>query len=92
LTCEEELRDLEPSQQTSKQQRRYLLKIATRFQEITTYALKAQYERHQFLKNDKNLRLATLIVDFNAAFFENLEKREHAMNFSETKFSPSKNS
>jgi hypothetical protein len=90
LTCEEELRDLGPSRQTPEQQRRYLLGIATRFQEITTYALEAQYGRHQFLKDDKDLRLATLIVDFNAAFSEDLEKRGHAVNFSETKSSPSK--
>ncbi len=92
LTCEEELRDLGPSRQTQEQQRRYLLGIATRFQEITTYALEAQYGRHQFLKDDKDLRLATLIVDFNSAFSEDLEKRGQVVNFSETKFSPSKDS
>jgi len=92
LTCEEELRDLGPSRQTQEQQRRYLLGIATRFQEITTYALEAQYGRHQFLKDDKDLRLATLIVDFNSAFSEDPEKRGQVVNFSETKFSPSKES
>jgi len=46
LTCEEELRDLGPSRQTPEQQRRYLLGIATRFQEITIYTLEAQYGRH----------------------------------------------
>lgn len=36
------------------------------------------------------MRLATLIVDFNSVFSEDLEKRGHAVNFSETKSSPSK--
>ena len=90
LTCEEELHDLGPSRQTPEQQRRYLLGIATRFQEITTYALEAQYGRHQFLKDDKDLRLATLIVDFNSAFSEDLEKRGHTVNFSEIKYATGK--
>lgn len=41
----EELRDLEPTRQTPEQQRRYLLGIATRFQELTNFAVEAQYER-----------------------------------------------
>ncbi|KAG8529797.1 uncharacterized protein KY384_005278 [Bacidia gigantensis] len=42
-----------PTKQTSEQQRRYLLGIATKFQEITTFAVEAQYGRHQFLKENK---------------------------------------
>lgn len=57
---------------------------------FTTFAVEAQYGRHQFLKENKTLRLATLIVDFNAAFSESLEQRGHAVNFCETTFSPSK--
>ncbi|KAL8663077.1 MAG: hypothetical protein Q9168_008154 [Polycauliona sp. 1 TL-2023] len=88
--CEEELRDLGPTRQTPEQQRRYLSGIATKFQEITTFAVEAQYGRHQFLKENKTLRLATLIVHSNAAFSESLEQRGHAVNFCETTFSPSK--
>lgn len=87
MTCEEELRDLEPSRQTLKQQQRYLSEIAIRFQKIITYALKAQYECHQFLKNHEDLRLATLIVNFNLTFSENLKRREHAVSLSEIKLS-----
>ncbi|KAI9785813.1 MAG: hypothetical protein M1835_003243 [Candelina submexicana] len=83
-TCEEELRDLGPSRQTPEQQRKYLLGIATKFQEITTFAVEAQYGRHQFLKDDRNLRLATLIVDFNSAFSADMERRGHAVNFTES--------
>ena len=91
-TCEEELHDLGPTRQTPEQQRRYLLGIATRFQEITNFAVEAQYGRHQFLKDDKHLRLATRIVDLNSAFSEDLERRGHAVNFSEMNFPPSKSS
>ena len=89
-TCEEELHDLGPTRRTPEQQRRYLLGIATRFQEITNFAVEAQYGRHQFLKDDKHLRLATRIVDLNSAFSEDLERRGHAVNFSEMNFPPSK--
>ncbi len=84
-TSEEELRDLGPTRQTPEQQRRYLLGIATRFQEITNFAVEAQYGRHQFLKDDKHLRLATRIVDLNSAFSEDLERRGHAVNFPPSK-------
>ena len=90
--CEEELRDLGPTRQTPEQQRRYLLGIATKFQEITSFTMEAQYARHQFLKDEKALRLATLIVDLNSAFSDHLEERGHAVNFCETKYPPSKTS
>lgn len=90
LACEEDLRDLGPSRETPEQQRRYLLGIATRFQEITTFAIEAQYGRHQFLKDDKNLRLATLFVDLNSTFSKDLERKEHAVDFDGIKLSPSK--
>ncbi len=90
LACEEDLRDLGPSRETPEQQRRYLLGIATRFQEVTTFAIEAQYGRHQYLKDDKNLRLATLIVDLNSAFSEDLERKGHAVAFDGIKYSPSK--
>ena len=84
LSCEEELRELGPSRETQGQQRRFLLGIATKFQEITTYALEAQYGRHQFLKDDENLRLATVIVDLNADFAEALQRTGHTVKFHET--------
>ncbi|KAI9810024.1 MAG: hypothetical protein M1827_006722 [Pycnora praestabilis] len=89
-TCEEELHNLGPSRQTPEEQRRYLLRIATKFQEITTFAVEAQYGRHEFLRDDKNLRLATRIADINSAFSEDMERGGHAVNFSEIEFPRSK--
>ena len=42
------------------------------------------------MKENKTLRVAILIVDFNAAFSESLEQRGYAVNFCKTTFSPSK--
>ena len=86
VVCEEELRDLSPTRQTPEQQRRYLLGIVTKFQEITTFVVEAQYGRHQLLQDNRNMRLTTLIVDFNSAFSEDLEKRGYTVNFCESKF------
>ena len=83
--CEEDLRSFGPSRETPEQQRRYILDIATMFQEITKRSLEAQYGSHQCLKDDKTLRLATLIVDFNSEFSEDVERRGHTLNFSKTK-------
>ena len=52
--------------------------------------METQYGRHQFLKENKALRLATLIVDFNSAFSESLEQRGHAVDSCKTTFPPSK--
>ena len=90
VVCEEELQDLGPTRQTLEQQRRYLLGIATKFQEIVTFAVEAQYGRQQLLRTSNNMRLATLIVDANTTFSEELEKRGHTMNFCETKYLTSK--
>ena len=90
VVCEEELRDLGPTRQTPEQQRRYLLGIATKFQEIVTFAVEAQYGRQQILQDSKSMRLATLIVDANTTFSEELEKRGHTVNFCETKYLTSK--
>ncbi len=73
-----------------EQQRRYLLGITTKSQGITTIGVEAQYGCHQFLKDDENLRLAMLIVDSNPAFSEDIERRGHAVDFSEIKCLPNK--
>ncbi len=79
--CGEDLRGLGPSRETPEQQRRYLLNIATSFQEITKLSLDARYGSHQILKNDETLRLATLMVGFNSQFSEGLERSGHTVNF-----------
>jgi len=82
--CEEELSGLGPSRETTEQQRRYLLDIAVKFQVITSNALEARYGRNTHPNENKLLRLATILVDFNAAFSEDVEKRGHTVNFNTT--------
>ena len=56
-----------------EQQRRYLLGIATNFQETVNFATEAQYRR-QLLQDSKKMRPATLIVNANSELTEDLEK------------------
>jgi hypothetical protein len=79
--CEKELAGLGPSRETPDQQRRYLLDIAVKFQEVTSHALEAHYGRSTYLKENIYLRLATIIVDLNSAFSEDVEKRGHTIEF-----------
>lgn len=51
---------------------------------ITSNALEARYGRSTHLNENKFLRLATILVDFNAAFSEDVEKRGHTVNFNTT--------
>lgn len=82
--CEEELSSLGPSRETPEQQRRYLLDIAVKFQEVTSHALEARYGRSPHLKQNKFLRLATILVDLNSVFSEDVEKRGHTVDFNTT--------
>lgn len=79
--CEKELLDLGPSRETPEQQRRYLLDIAVKFQLVTSNALKARYRRSKYLNENKYLRLATIIVDYNSSFSDDVENRGHTLDF-----------
>jgi hypothetical protein len=79
--CEEELSGMGPSRETPEQQRRYLLDIAVKFQEVTSHALEARYGRNTHLTENKSLRLATTIVDLNSAFSDDVEKLGHTAEF-----------
>jgi hypothetical protein len=81
MACEEELFNLGPSRETPEQQRRYLLDIAVKFQEITSHALEARYGRSIYLKENKFLRLATILADYNSEFSEDVKKRGHTVDF-----------
>jgi hypothetical protein len=79
--CEEELSGLGPSRETPEQQRRYLLDIAVKFREVTSHALEARYGRSTYLKENTFLRLATILVDLNSVFSEDVENRGHTVEF-----------
>ena len=82
--CEEELSGLGPSRETPEQQRRYLLDIAVKFQEVTSHALEARYGRSTHLKENKFLRLATTLVDLNSVFSDDIDQRGHMVQFNTT--------
>jgi hypothetical protein len=79
---ERELSSLGPGRETHEQQRKYLLDISTKFQEITTYALEARYARNTLFQDKTNLRLATTLVDLNDRFTNDMEKKGHTVQFS----------
>lgn len=79
---ERELSSLGPGRETHEQQRKYLLDISTKFQEITTYALEARYARNTLFHDNANLRLATMLVDLNERFANDMEKKGHTVQFS----------
>ena len=73
-----------------EQQYRYLLDMATRFQSLTSLALKAQYGGDDVFDESPSLKLATAVVHRNAVFSEDIERLGHTKEFApETKESSS---
>lgn len=69
------------SRETRTQQRRYLLDLATRFQDVTTKASEAHYEDADATDTQTSLRLATAVVDRNELFNRDLWQFGHTMAF-----------
>ena len=73
-----------------EQQYRYLLNMATRFQSLTSLALKAQYGGDDVFDESPSLKLATAVVNRNAVFSDDIERLGHTKEFApETKESSS---
>lgn len=66
--CQKELQLLGPSRNSSEQQHRFLLGLATEFQKIADAALEANYGRYDALGDSSKLKLATIILYINEAF------------------------
>ncbi|MCJ1386401.1 hypothetical protein MMC17_009527 [Xylographa soralifera] len=66
---------------TTAEQSRYLIEIATRFQEVTALALGAKYGADDLFDNNPSLRLATAVVNRNEVLSEVAEKRGHTYEF-----------
>jgi hypothetical protein len=58
-----------------------LIDIATRFQEVASLALDAQYWGDDIFDRHPSLRLATLVVDRNECFSTMVEKLGHTYHF-----------
>jgi hypothetical protein len=85
-SCRKRLEGLGADRETSDQQRRFLLEISQKFQDVTTCALDAYYSRHTVLGSIPELRLATLAVERMECYAKDMETFGHTVNFdSETK-------
>jgi hypothetical protein len=80
-SCRKRLEALGADRQTTDQQRRYLLEMSREFQDITSFALDAYYSRHTIFSNNPELRLATLCVDRNDQFSDEVLRVGHSIQF-----------
>ena len=81
--CKQVLDGLGPNRDTKDQQYKYLLDLATRFQEITSHALRAYYGADSVFDDSPDLKLATAVVHRNATFSDDVWRKGHTMGFSE---------
>ncbi|KAL6715607.1 hypothetical protein ACLMJK_006568 [Lecanora helva] len=81
--CRHQLEALGPSRENSEQQSKYLLALATRFQEIASFALRAYYGGDDIFDSDTSLRLATAVVNRNSIFSDDVHEKGHTMRFRE---------
>ena len=79
--CKHQLDALGPSRGTRDQQYKFLLELATRYQTITSLALKAHYGGDDVFDSTPTLKLATAIVSRNDIFSDDMWQRGHAMAF-----------
>ena len=68
---------------TSDKQSRYLLGLATRFQQVSDLAIKAHYGGDEIFDSIPNLRLATDIVGRNEHFSTDMQRFGHQYRFKE---------
>ena len=83
--CKHQLDALGPSRGTRDQQYKFLLELATRYQTITSLALKAHYGGDEIFEITPTLKLATAIVSRNTLFSDDVWQRGHAMTFQKKK-------
>ena len=81
--CKQAIDELGPDRATNAQQYDYLLELATRFQTITTHALRAYYGADEVFDKSKALKLATQVVHRNAVFSDDVQHKGHTMEFSQ---------
>lgn len=79
--CKHQLDALGPSRATRDLQYKFLLELATQYQNITSLALKAHYGGNDVFDTSPKLKLATAIVSRNAKFSDDVWHRGHAMAF-----------
>lgn len=86
--CCEKLRSLGQDRETTGQQTRYLLHLATSFQRMTGEALSTTYAAHDIFEKDDDLRLATSVVSLNDRFAETMRSTGHTLEFDSPNANP----
>lgn len=81
MTCKESLKSLGADRETQIEQTKYLLAVVTEFQRITSHALDAKYSGDDVFDHHPSLRLATLVVDRNETFAEDIAANGHKFCF-----------
>ncbi|KAL2814042.1 P-loop containing nucleoside triphosphate hydrolase protein [Aspergillus granulosus] len=76
-----ELHELGAERKNSANQRGYLLDIISSFQTITQNAKTTNYGANDYFDQDRELRLATLIVNRNEQFAKDMNERGHLHHF-----------
>jgi hypothetical protein len=80
-TCRASLANLGVSRDTPADQSKYLIDIATRFQEFAALALDAKYWGNDIFDQHHSLRLATLVVNRGEEFSKTVEVMGHTYQF-----------
>jgi len=81
LSCQRRLDGLGVDRESVDQQRRFLLEISQKFQDVTNCALDAYYSRHEVFGTIPELRLATLAVERMERYAEEIKTFGHAVKF-----------
>lgn len=80
-SCRKRLEDLGADRESTDQQRRFLLEISQKFQDVTNCALDAYYSRHAIFGSIPELRLATLTVERMERYAKDVEALGHTVEF-----------
>jgi flagellin-like hook-associated protein FlgL len=90
--CKALLVNLGANRDTATDQCKYLIDIATRFQEIVTSALNSQYSGNDIFGQQPSLRLVTTLVSRNEAFSKSVQEWGNTYRFKEQNVNDSESS
>jgi hypothetical protein len=80
-SCRKSLDGLGADRESTDQQRRFLLELSQKFQDVTNCALDAYYSRHTVFANVPELRLATLAVERMERYAKDIKTFGHTISF-----------
>lgn len=80
-SCRKRLEGLGADRESTDQQRRFLLEMSQKFQDVTNCALDAYYSRHMVFRSVPELRLATLAVERMERYAKDIKAFGHTVSF-----------